>query len=212
MTPDGLAMGESYVTEDDGGGRPVRRHLPVIADAAPVVAEVGSRGRPKRVGTRARTLSMRRQSKRELEKLRAKYPGPKTQLPATRGECEGHAGACPLVSCRWNIYLDVNPRNGNIKLNFPDKEVWELPETCALNVADRGVTTLEALGALVNLTRERVRQLETQALASLAADTSPAAVALADYLGDETPGPGGNLRARIVAIRHTPDALPRSCR
>jgi hypothetical protein len=212
MTPDGLAMGESFVTEDDGGGRPVRRHLPVIADVVPVVADVGSRGRPKRVGKRPMTLSMRRQSKRELEELRAKYPGPKTQLPATRGECEGHEGPCPLVSCRWNIYLDVNPRNGNIKLNFPDKEVWELPATCALDVADRDGVTLEELGALVNLTRERARQIVDRGLASLAADTSPAAVALADYLDAETPGPGGNLRVRIVAIRHTPDALPRSYR
>jgi hypothetical protein len=208
VTPaDGAAALVSEEAVADG-----RRHLPVIADVVPVVAEVGSRGRPKRVGTRARTLSMRRQSKRELEELRTKYPGPKTGLPTSRGECEGHEGPCPLVSCRWNLYLDVNPRNGNIKLNFPDKEVWELRQTCALDVADRNGVTLEELGALVNLTRERVRQLETQALASLAADTSPAAVALADYLDAETPGPGGNLRARIVGIRHTPDALPRSYR
>jgi len=37
----------------------------------------------------------------------------------------------------------VSARTGAIKLNFPDLEVWEMTETCALDVADRGGTTLE---------------------------------------------------------------------
>ena len=60
MSPaDGAAalMAESYVNEDDGGGHPARRHLPVVRDAVPVVAEIGSKGRPKRTGARARTWS-----------------------------------------------------------------------------------------------------------------------------------------------------------
>lgn len=36
--------------------------------------------------------------------------------------------------------------------------------TCALDVADRGGTTLEDLGALLNMTRERVRQIEIEAI------------------------------------------------
>jgi DNA-directed RNA polymerase sigma subunit (sigma70/sigma32) len=51
-------------------------------------------------------------------------------------------------------------------MNFPDKEPWELPETCALDVADRGGVTLEEVGGWLNLTRERVRQLEVHALGS----------------------------------------------
>jgi len=214
MTPDGLAaVSESYVTEDDGGGRLVRRHLPVIADAVPVVADVDSRGRPLRVGTRARTLSMRRQSKRELERLRAEYPeNARQRLPATRAAClpggSNEARPCAFASCRHHLYLDVNPRNGNIKLNFPDREVEELRQTCALDVADEGDATLEDIGVMMSLSRERIRQLEDVILAKLR-DASPE---LADYLDAEAPGPGGNLRARIVAIRHTPDALPRSYR
>ena len=215
MSPaDGAAalMAESYVTEDDDGGRPVRRHLPVVRDAVPVVAEIGSKGRPKRTGARAQTWSMRRQSKRELERLRALYPDSGERLPTSRAECQGHDGPRPTVSCKFHLYLDVNPHHGNIKLNFPGREVWELPETCALDVADRGGTTLEEAGALLNLTRERIRQLEHLALASLRADTSPAALALADHLDAEAPGPVGNLRARVVGIRHTPDAAPRGGR
>jgi hypothetical protein len=52
-------------------------------------------------------------------------------------------------------------------MNFPDKELWEIADTCALDVADRGGITLEEVGAIMNLTRERVRQLETRGLEKL---------------------------------------------
>ncbi len=65
--------------------------------------------------------------------------------------------------------LDVSLRNGSIKLHFPDIEPWELEETCALDVADRGGETLERVGELANVTRERIRQLEIVSLAKLQA-------------------------------------------
>jgi len=61
----------------------------------------------------------------------------------------------------------VNPHTGTIKLNFPELEVWELAVSCALDVADLGGTAIESVGDLLNVTRERVRQIETQALAKL---------------------------------------------
>lgn len=79
--------------------------------------------------------------------------------PQTRSECvEGHR-PCPFVGCKYHLYLDVT-RTGNIKLNFPDTEVWELDQSCALDIADKGSTTLKVVGELMNLTRERARQLE----------------------------------------------------
>jgi hypothetical protein len=76
---------------------------------------------------------------------------------------------CPHVSCRHHLYLDVSPRTGAIKLNVPDLEVWDLPTSCALDVAENGATTLEDVGGILNLTRERIRQLELSALARLEA-------------------------------------------
>ena len=67
------------------------------------------------------------------------------------------------------VYIDVNPEKGSIKMNFPDVEVWEMAETCALDIADRGGITLEDVGEIMNLTRERVRQVETTGLAKLQA-------------------------------------------
>jgi len=74
---------------------------------------------------------------------------------------------CPYVSCKHHLYLDVMPRTGAIKLNFPDLEPWELEETCALDVAEHDHCTLLEIGQLMNLTRERVRQIEADALEKL---------------------------------------------
>ena len=52
-------------------------------------------------------------------------------------------------------------------MNFPDLEVWEMAETCALDVADRGGITLEDVGSLLNLTRERIRQVERSGIDKL---------------------------------------------
>jgi hypothetical protein len=44
----------------------------------------------------------------------------------------------------------------------------DLSDTCALDVADRGGSTLEEVGSMLNLTRERVRQIERSTMEKLA--------------------------------------------
>lgn len=90
-----------------------------------------------------------------------------TQRPKVRAECVNGPRPCMWVSCKHNLYLDVNPETGSIKLNFPDKEIGELEYTCALDVAEKGGITLEEVGAIMNLTRERIRQVETRGLLKL---------------------------------------------
>lgn len=89
------------------------------------------------------------------------------ERPATRGECAGGPRPCPFVSCEHHLYLDVSAAGG-IKLNFPDLAPEELTESCALDVADRGGLPLEAVGAVLRITRERIRQIEEAACRKLA--------------------------------------------
>lgn len=122
----------------------------------------------KRVRPRARTINVRRLSRRELERGLREYPEPAVR-PKCRAECRGGPRPCPFVGCRYNLFLDVAEANGSIKINFPDLEPCELGESCALDVADRGGATLEEVGELMNLTRERLRQLESAAFVQLGA-------------------------------------------
>ena len=110
-------------------------------------------------------------SRRELKRQRWDINSPaeilaalEARRPRSRADCVEAKRPCLFVSCKYNLYLDVNPVTGSIKFNFPGKEIWELAETCALDVAERGGITLEEIGELMNLTRERVRQLENDAL------------------------------------------------
>ncbi len=87
--------------------------------------------------------------------------------PKTRAECKNMEGPCPYVGCKYNLYLDINKNNGSIKFNFPDLEFDELEETCALNIIEKGETTLEDIGKHMNLTRERVRQIQDNVIEKL---------------------------------------------
>lgn len=157
-------------------------------DTAPAITREQRRSRRKRE-VRARTISVKRMTKRELEIGRLLYPEDDYDKPRTRQECLEGPRPCPFVSCKHHLYIDVSARTGAIKLNFPDLEVWDLGESCALDVADRGGTTLEDVGAIMNLTRERIRQVEVKALAKLEALRDM--MHLRDYIDE---GPVGKRR------------------
>lgn len=135
----------------------------------------GKRGR-----RRSKTMS-RKEIARELRRqrafglidreLEATIQEMEAARPRSRADCAQGPRPCLFISCKHHLYLDVNPATGSIKLNFPDKEVWEMGETCALDVADKGGITLEEVGSIMNLTRERIRQVETRGLLKLRAIT-----------------------------------------
>ena len=137
-------------------------------DASPD-GEPGDGRRKRRDRARAHTISIRRLSKTELARGKMLYPETDYWKPKMRSECVDMERPCPFVSCKYHLYIDVHPVRGAIKINFTDVEVWEMTETCALDIADRGGITLEEVGEIMNLTRERVRQVETAGLAKLQA-------------------------------------------
>lgn len=126
-------------------------------------AEQHNRGRRKHA-TRSLTIHPQRESKARREQLAREAGRTNHPRPATRGACERGVRPCPFVGCKWHLYLDVT-ESGSIKLNFPDLGPHELNETCVLDVAERGPSTLEATAEHLNLTRERVRQIEARAVA-----------------------------------------------
>jgi hypothetical protein len=183
--------GEEGALSSDG-------QLALAAVAAPGDAPVTReqrRSRRKR-DIRARTISVKRMTKRELEIGRLLYPEDDYAKPNTRAECVDGPRPCPYVSCKHHLYLDVSARTGAIKLNFPDLEVWDMNETCALDIADRGGTTLEEVGAIMNLTRERIRQVEVKALAKL--DALEQMKSLRDYVDE---GPIGKRRLPVLSAK-----------
>jgi hypothetical protein len=125
------------------------------------------RRRRRRTRPRSKTIAMKRLTREELRQGALMYPPVDIPRPTSRAECREEIRPCPWVACKHHLYLDINPETGSIKINFPDLEPWELKHTCALDVAERGGITLEEVGEIMNLTRERIRQVEVRGLLKL---------------------------------------------
>ena len=84
--------------------------------------------------------------------------------PKYRNDCLNGPRPCPFVSCKHHLYLDVSPNNGRLVVNHPGREVWELDQTCSLDIAERGGVTLEEISNLMGLEAGSIRQMEIRAL------------------------------------------------
>lgn len=152
-----------------------------------------------RVAARAVTLPAKKITQRmlaagELEVALAGPPVEETR-PKTRGECAGASRPCPWVSCKHHLYLDVDPETGAIKFNFPDVEPEDLIESCSLDLADRGGLVLEDVANTLNLTRERVRQIEVKGFNAARAAATDAGIDASDAY---FPHPQGNEHVDAV--------------
>jgi len=142
---------------------------------------------------RPRTENIHRISRRRLTLLGMDAPVEDVERPRTRGDCEAVPRPCPFVGCRHSLYLEVNPTNGSIKHRFPDLDPDEMPpgRSCVLDVADRGPATLQEVGDSMNMVRERVRQIQTEAAAKIA-DAYPKLRAMVGAGLDEDDEAGAN--------------------
>jgi hypothetical protein len=160
------ACGDAEAEAGDGGGEGDGGDDAVSADAPPEVSRKVRRRR-RRTRPRSKTIAMKRLTREELRQGALMYPPVDIPRPTSRAECSEDIRPCPWVACKHHLYLDINPETGSIKINFPDLEPWELKHTCALDVAERGGITLEEVGEIMNLTRERIRQVEVRGLLKL---------------------------------------------
>ena len=114
--------------------------------------------------------------------------------PRTRGDCQGGERPCPWVTCTEHAIHGVlmGHAGGDIGADAAVSLLETMPETCTLDVADRGdAGTLEAVGNMWGITRERIRQIEGKALVRLDRRV-------------------GQLRDAIVE-EHASELRPRSC-
>lgn len=135
-----------------------------VSDSAPAPAP-----RRKYQPRNTEVVPRKRLSARRLTVLSVDAPQTFYWRPGTRADCENVPRPCPYVSCRHHLYLDVRD-NGNIRLNFPDIEPQDMTESCSLDVADRGAHSLDSTMGYLNVTRERVRQIERVGMAAMLED------------------------------------------
>lgn len=96
-------------------------------------------------------------------------------LPESRSECIDGPRPCPLVSCRFHLLLDVASDGRLYRARNFDEDATEsilealraMPETCALDVADRGGTTSRDIGEMMGVRRDTVETMISTAARSL---------------------------------------------
>ena len=157
----------------------LREQLAELAETEPSPAEIA-----RRLRRRGHTsLRGHRLGRAHVADMLARYEIARCSPPRRRQDCPT-ARPCPKVSCRYHLAIEVDGR-GRMRLapirvwevnrkgqahGLPDLEAGDLgglPETCALDIADREALHLEAIGEHLNLTRERVRQVLREGLAKV---------------------------------------------
>jgi hypothetical protein len=105
-----------------------------------------------------------------------------SNLPASFSECSGASMPCPLVSCRYNTYLDVDPKTGAIIFNQVNDRGEPIPVedvkvcNCSLMIANRdniedkdinsnGLLQSNFLAALYSTSRQGIEHIINEALA-----------------------------------------------
>jgi hypothetical protein len=88
---------------------------------------------------------------------------------------------CLFITCHHHLYTDVNPKTGSLKLNFPDRSPEELEYSCALDLADEGPQTLQATAQVLNMGKDRTRQIESIAVEKLKGLAKARARELVDF-------------------------------
>lgn len=98
-------------------------------------------------------------------------------MPRRLEDCPGDDEQCPFVACRYHLWTDIESRNvrygkkggqREYRRDLVPTDAWGSWATCALRAARQGPRTLDEVGDLLGVTRERVRQIQVAAIAHLA--------------------------------------------
>jgi hypothetical protein len=79
--------------------------------------------------------------------------------PTSRADCKDVPRPCPYVGCRYNLSLDIM-QNGAVRWRQDGnwEDLFDGRDNCSLDVAARGPHTLQEIGEITGVCRERVRQ------------------------------------------------------
>lgn len=88
-------------------------------------------------------------SHRRVVQLRLIAEPAPTRMPRTRAECANVPRPCPHVQCEHHLAHEAMVTDG---------------PSCVLDVADQGPHTLDQIGRILGVGRERARQIEEKAL------------------------------------------------
>lgn len=96
------------------------------------------------------------------------------EFPGNRQFCIVGPRPCPWLRCREHMFWireNLQPRKAggdnceSILKKYNDSEIVDMifswPETCSLDVIGKGPHTLETVGNVLGVTRERIRQIES---------------------------------------------------
>lgn len=170
---------------------------------------------------RARSEQAHRITKEFVDRMRMEYPESEHPhaghgKPATRGECISRGLGtpdlpCPYVSCVHHAAIAIED-GGSIRHSFPDRDPDDARETCTLAVADRGGATLDEVASVLNVVRDRARQIEAVALANLRARLPPEMRDSLDSLlcamGDAPSLPAPVVRRYLPVVNASPTERP----
>jgi hypothetical protein len=94
-----------------------------------------------------------------------KLERPRTYSDCLRLRLGSEHRPCPFVSCEHHLMLQVI--NGKVYLNHGTDDIDKLPYTCAAYEASGDTLTLEAIAQRLDISKERVRQLQNEAIGKL---------------------------------------------
>lgn len=94
--------------------------------------------------------------------------------PTVRSECIDGPRPCQWVSCRYHLWeVSIRPGRRWYRDQTPASRVRaHSGESCALDLAEIGGMDRPHVARVLGMTRERVRQIETQAIERMALATS----------------------------------------
>ena len=95
--------------------------------------------------------------------------------PCTRADCVHGPRPCPWIGCRYHLFDEIAPRLLRVPRDTlglePDERLlnvlFGMEYSCSLDWAQKGPNTLDNIGKMFGVTRERIRQIQDMGLKKL---------------------------------------------